>query len=131
MPVATLDDRGRFQLPRGLRAQLGLKPGDAVYYGEVDGELHLRKATDPYRADHIGEALRREIEEGKTKTIGQIAEEMGIDPFSRGSSTAGDSSPGTRPKVPGRSPPPRVGRVRHGHPRMTDAARRRSRTDRG
>lgn len=78
MPVAILDDRGRFLIPRSLREQLSLKPGDAVFYGEVDGEVHLRKATDPYGADHIGKALRRELEEGRTKTIEQYRAERGF-----------------------------------------------------
>jgi AbrB family looped-hinge helix DNA binding protein len=79
MPVAIIDERGRIQLPRELRERLGLKPGDAVFYGEVDGEVRLKKADDPYKADYIGEALRRELMEGKTKTIQQYRAERGFD----------------------------------------------------
>ena len=48
MPYLALDKRGRIQLSREMRAQLGLKPGDTVYVEQRTGEIAIQPSRDPY-----------------------------------------------------------------------------------
>lgn len=48
MSTLSLDEQGRLAMPPELREQLGIHPGDALYYAVVDGELRLCKSADPY-----------------------------------------------------------------------------------
>ena len=51
-----------------MREALGIKPGDPVAYALVDGEIHIRKAEDPYA--HYGSVARqvmRWVEEQRAK----------------------------------------------------------------
>ncbi len=50
MTVGTIDAKDRLRIPRAMREALGLKPGDAVFYALVDGEIRVRPAGDPYTA---------------------------------------------------------------------------------
>ncbi|HLZ68294.1 MAG TPA: AbrB/MazE/SpoVT family DNA-binding domain-containing protein [Dehalococcoidia bacterium] len=50
MTIGTIDAKDRLRIPREMRKALGLKPGDAVCYALVDGEIRVRPADDPYAA---------------------------------------------------------------------------------
>ncbi len=46
--VSRLDKQGRLRLPRTMLEALGLRPGEAVSLKLVDGELRVKRSTDPY-----------------------------------------------------------------------------------
>jgi AbrB family looped-hinge helix DNA binding protein len=74
-----LDDKGRVSLPKKLREQAGLGPGDALFleYDDLNNTFQLTKAVNPLEG-LLQEALR-EYEAGETIPLRQIAEEAGID----------------------------------------------------
>lgn len=77
MPIGVIDGKGRFQIPQAVRDALGIKPGDAVFYGYEDGEVRLRKAEDPY-----GPVVRMvwvEHASGKTRRLEDVTAEYQVD----------------------------------------------------
>ena len=81
MPYARLDNKERFRIPRAAREALNLHAGDALAYAVIDGELRLRKATDPYAGlGPVARAVEREFAEHpeRLRTLDEVMAEMGI-----------------------------------------------------
>ena len=81
MPYARLDNKERFRLPRAAREALDLHAGDAVVYAVVDGELRLRKASDPYaEAGPIALAVERDFAEHPERfhTLDAVIADLGL-----------------------------------------------------
>lgn len=81
MTIGTLDTKDWLRIPRALREALGLKPGDAVAYALVDGELRIRKVDNPYTA--YGPVARQVLRWAhahpqELRTLDQVMEEFGL-----------------------------------------------------
>lgn len=73
-----LDDRGRISLPKHIRQQMGLETGDTLFTRvSSTGSLEMRKAINPFEL--LAKDAIREYEAGKTKSIEDLAAELGID----------------------------------------------------
>ncbi len=73
----TLDSRGRITLPREVRNQLNLSPGDTLILRTSGGRIILEKASNPFErlANLLGNLtfsreLRREAETEALKDVG-------------------------------------------------------------
>lgn len=77
--VARVDAKGRLSIPRRLREELGIEPGDTFFIERDNGlkVLRLAKADDPF--DVLAEHAIREYRAGRTKSLPQVADELGID----------------------------------------------------
>jgi AbrB family looped-hinge helix DNA binding protein len=74
-----LDNKGRISIPKRLREEAGLEPGDTLFL-VMDPEtntLQLRKITNPF--DALALHAIQEYELGRTVPLRKIAEEAGID----------------------------------------------------
>jgi AbrB family looped-hinge helix DNA binding protein len=72
------DAKGRLTIPRPLREELGIEPGD-TFFLEVDnvrGVLHFAKAENPF--DLLAEHALREYHAGRTKSLRDFANENDI-----------------------------------------------------
>src|SRR5579885_1259877 len=81
MTIGTIDAKDRLRIPREMREALGLRPGDAVFFALVDGEIHVRPADDPYA--HYGSVARQvrtayEQHPERFLTFEQVMVELGI-----------------------------------------------------
>jgi AbrB family looped-hinge helix DNA binding protein len=81
MTIGTLDAKDRLRIPRELREALGLKPGDAVAYALVDGEIRVRRVIDPYAA--YGPVARQVLRAAaahpeRLRTVDAAMRELGI-----------------------------------------------------
>lgn len=77
--TAKLDQKGRLGIPRNLREELGLQPGD-TFFVRVDHqrqELHFAKAENPF--DPLADHAMREFHAGQTRNFRDFAVEEGID----------------------------------------------------
>lgn len=74
---AKVDTKGRVVVPEVLREELGIEPGDILFF-ERDNEGWTRfvKVTNPF--DGLAHHAIEEWEAGKTKTIEEIAAEMDV-----------------------------------------------------
>ena len=73
-----VDPKGRLTIPRRLREELGIAPGD-TFFVEADGErtvLRYAKAENPF--DVLAEDAEAEYREGKTTNLRAYADEHGI-----------------------------------------------------
>lgn len=75
-----VDAKGRFSLPRRLREELGIEPGDTLFVegGEGQATLRLAKAENPFEI--LAEHALRQHWAGRSKSARQVAAELGI-PF--------------------------------------------------
>jgi len=72
-----VDSKGRVTIPNKLRENLDIKPGDTLYLNSTDETILLKKAIDPF--DMVALEALKEHREGKTISIEDLAEEMGVD----------------------------------------------------
>ncbi len=72
-----VDSKGRVTIPNKLRENLDIKPGDTLYLNSTDETILLKKAVDPF--DMVALEALKEHREGKTISIEDLAEEMGVD----------------------------------------------------
>jgi AbrB family looped-hinge helix DNA binding protein len=79
-PVSVrIDEKGRLTLPRSLRDELHIQPGDTVFLNP-DPEtqtLHVAKAINPF--DVLADHAVAEWRAGKTKSLRDFAREEGIE----------------------------------------------------
>jgi AbrB family looped-hinge helix DNA binding protein len=81
MAVRTVkvDPKGRLLIPRELRDELGIVPGDTLFVEREFGQPVLRyaKAENPF--DALAEHAEAEYRAGRTVTLEELATELGID----------------------------------------------------
>jgi len=78
MESARVDSKGRIVLPKALREQLGIRPGDTLLMRWSNRLGIFEKATmSPF--DVLLEDALMQKREGKTKRIEEVARELGID----------------------------------------------------
>jgi AbrB family looped-hinge helix DNA binding protein len=76
MVAVRLDDKGRISLPRQMREELGLEPGDALFI-ERDGDtVRLAKALNPF-APAVREAMAT-YHAGRKIALKKLAAKHGI-----------------------------------------------------
>jgi AbrB family looped-hinge helix DNA binding protein len=68
-----IDDKGRLTLPKSIRKEININPGDIFYlnYDAEKKQMQLNKAINPFDA-LAGEALK-EYKKGKVKRIEKLA----------------------------------------------------------
>jgi AbrB family looped-hinge helix DNA binding protein len=74
-----VDAKGRLSLPRRMREELGIVPGDTLFVegGEGQATIRLAKAENPF--DVLAEHALREHRAGRTKSLRDFARENSID----------------------------------------------------
>jgi len=77
--TAGVDAKGRLSIPRRLREELGIEPGDTFFVegGDGQGVLRLAKAENPF--DALIEHALQEYRAGRTRSLGDLARENNID----------------------------------------------------
>ena len=73
------DPKGRLLIPRALRDQLGINPGDTVFaQADEDGVgIRLAKAVNPF--DALADHAVAEHAAGRTRSLRAFTDEQGID----------------------------------------------------
>lgn len=76
MTTLRIDAKGRLTLPREVREDLKLAPGDSVFYTREGDVLKIAKAQNPF--DMLGDEAIREHRTGKTRSLRDYARERGL-----------------------------------------------------
>ena len=71
MAAVTLDDKGRVSVPRELREELALKPGDTLFIERSGATLRLAKALNPLESA-VAEALTL-VQAGRKIPLAELA----------------------------------------------------------
>lgn len=71
-----VDNKGRLMIPKDLRQELQVEPGDTLYIRCEDKVLQCAKAENPF--DLLAEHAIRELKAGKTRSLRDFAEEHNI-----------------------------------------------------
>jgi len=76
MMTVTVDDKGRVMIPKKVRDELDVQPGDAFFLRREGNTLELVRAENPFdgRADHA----EREYRAGRTRLLRDIAAAEGL-----------------------------------------------------
>lgn len=73
-----VDNKGRVTLPNKLREKLNIEPGDTLFLDSTANEtILLKKAINPF--DLLALEGLKELREGKTTSLEELAKEMEID----------------------------------------------------
>ena len=74
-----VDDRGRIILPKHFREQMGVNAGDTLFvrYSPKLRGLEMLKAINPF--DMLAEKALQDYRAGKTISIDDLADKLGID----------------------------------------------------
>ncbi|MCP9291064.1 AbrB/MazE/SpoVT family DNA-binding domain-containing protein [Gracilimonas sediminicola] len=73
MPTATITSKGQVTIPKKIRDELGLKPGDKVNF-EVDKQGNLNVSKKKYSIDDTYGMLHRENQ--KSYTVEEMDEKL-------------------------------------------------------
>lgn len=73
----TVDAKGRLALPKELRTDLKIGPGDVLFLRRRGRFLHLAKPENPF--DVLAEDAIRQYRKGETVSLRKLAEAEGID----------------------------------------------------
>jgi antitoxin PrlF len=73
-----VDDKGRLTIPRTLRKELGIEPGDTMFVEREPNGVVLRyaKAENPF--DGLARHAEQEYRAGRTKSLRDFASENDI-----------------------------------------------------
>jgi AbrB family looped-hinge helix DNA binding protein len=73
-----LDSKGRVSIPKKVREQAGLQPGDTLFLAidPATGTVQLRKVTNPF--DGLTLHAMAEYEAGRTRSLDEVMDEMGV-----------------------------------------------------
>ncbi|MBI3922372.1 MAG: AbrB/MazE/SpoVT family DNA-binding domain-containing protein [Armatimonadetes bacterium] len=71
-----VDNKGRLTIPKAIRTETGVKPGDLFFLQPEGSVLHYSKAENPF--DLLAEHALKEHREGKTRTLREFAKEHNI-----------------------------------------------------
>jgi AbrB family looped-hinge helix DNA binding protein len=75
---ATVDNKGRVLIPDAIRKQLDINSGDVLFVQVEDtGAIRYMRAENPF--DVLAEHALRESRAGRTRTLQEIAAELGVD----------------------------------------------------
>lgn len=72
-----VDEKGRLLLPKKLRADLQISPGDTLFLRQRGRFLHLAKPVDPFEV--LAKDAVRQYRRGETVSLRKLAEAEGID----------------------------------------------------
>jgi AbrB family looped-hinge helix DNA binding protein len=73
MATLRIDSKGRLTLPRDIRDELELEPGDSVFYSREGNVLKIAKARNPF--DVLGDEAVSEHHAGRTRPLREYARE--------------------------------------------------------
>lgn len=76
MATSVIDSKGRLSIPADIREQLGLTPGDVMFFDVEDNVVRIAKASNPF--DALAEEARAEHAAGDTISIDEFAKREGI-----------------------------------------------------
>lgn len=76
MAMVTVDDKGRVMIPKKVREELDVQPGDALFLQRDGNTLHLVKAENPF--DGLANHAEREYRAGRTRSLRDIAAAEGV-----------------------------------------------------
>ena len=78
MTTVKTDAKGRLTIPRHLREEMGIEPGDTFFLeaDEERGVLRFAKAENPF--DLLAEHALAEYRAGRTKSLRDFADEHAI-----------------------------------------------------
>jgi AbrB family looped-hinge helix DNA binding protein len=72
-----IDGRGRISLPKRIREAMHLESGDTLFLRQDGDRLEVRKAENPF--DVLAHYAVKEYEAGRTKSIQDVARDLGVD----------------------------------------------------
>jgi AbrB family looped-hinge helix DNA binding protein len=74
----SMDSKGRLSIPKSLRDQLHLEPGDVFILDPDENQpgFHVVKARPPFET--IAEFAKWAVENGHTRSLREVAEEYGV-----------------------------------------------------
>ena len=76
MVVVMMDDKGRVMIPKKVREEINVQPGDALFLHREGGTLQLAKAENPF--DALAQHAEREFRAGRTRSLRDIAADEGV-----------------------------------------------------
>lgn len=76
MAIVTIDDKGRVMIPKKVREELDVQPGDALFLRREGNILQLAKAENPF--DALAAHAEREYLAGRTRSLRDFAAAEGI-----------------------------------------------------
>ncbi len=76
MGTVTIDSKGRVMIPKKVRDELNVQPGDALFLRREGNTLQLAKAENPF--DGLANHAEREYRAGRTRSLRDIAVAEGV-----------------------------------------------------
>ncbi len=76
MVVVMIDDKGRVMIPKKVREEIAVRPGDALFLRREGNTLQLAKAENPF--DALAQHAVREFRAGRTRSLRDIAADEGV-----------------------------------------------------
>lgn len=73
-----VDAKGRLVIPRELRDELDIQPGDTFFVEREEGRAVLRYAVAENPFDALADHAEREYRAGRTRSLSDFAAEEGI-----------------------------------------------------
>ncbi|MBI3962279.1 MAG: AbrB/MazE/SpoVT family DNA-binding domain-containing protein [Deinococcus sp.] len=71
-----MDEKGRLTIPKRIREELGVRPGDTFVFRRDGDVLHYVRAGNPFEA--LARHAVREYRAGRTKDVRELARKRGI-----------------------------------------------------
>lgn len=83
-----LDSKGRLSIPREVREEYGLEPGDTLFLQcDEKGVIRVAKAVNPFEA--LADHAVAEYRAGRTRDLRAVATKLGVDLNERGAEVSG------------------------------------------
>ena len=76
--TVTVDAKGRLSIPRELRDELNIQPGDTLFVEREEGRAVLRYALADNPFDALADAAEDEYRAGHTRRVHDFASDQGI-----------------------------------------------------
>lgn len=76
MALVTVDEKGRVMIPKKVRKELIVQPGDALFLRREGNTLQLAKVENPF--DALAEHAEREYHADRTRSLRDIAMAEGV-----------------------------------------------------
>lgn len=73
--ITTIDSAGRIVVPKRLREELGLKPGQELELSVIDGRLEIEHPTTPMRLERRGGRLTAVADRPMPKLTDEVVRE--------------------------------------------------------
>jgi AbrB family looped-hinge helix DNA binding protein len=74
----SMDSKGRISIPKAVREQLHLEPGDVFFLDVAENKPEIRVAKAQVPFDNIADFARWALENGQTQSLQDVAAELGV-----------------------------------------------------